>query len=237
MGSIVKAVGSELWEHASTTPRDNMPFLKSACTLQKSVRGPVLGGKSLSTTAAAAVSPWLYQESYRWFLPIQSRLSDNDQYGHMNNAIYATISDTVAGKWGSLQRIPWGFGKEDPFLCFKANQNITFHGSARFPEMYMAGFGLSKLGKKSIIFQTALFQKKKKAGPVLVDLEVGHEAGDPVLHSFEERGLVTAENIQVFVDSATLKSTDIPDWLRPVFQSLEMRPPLLQAERQRIISI
>ena len=33
--------------------------------------------------------------NYKWFLPIQSRWLDNDRYGHMNNAVYHGIFDSV----------------------------------------------------------------------------------------------------------------------------------------------
>ena len=32
---------------------------------------------------------------YKWFLPFQSRWLDNDRYGHMNNAVYHGIFDSV----------------------------------------------------------------------------------------------------------------------------------------------
>ena len=32
---------------------------------------------------------------YKWFLPFQTRFLDNDRYGHMNNAVYHGIFDSV----------------------------------------------------------------------------------------------------------------------------------------------
>ena len=32
---------------------------------------------------------------YKWFLPFQTRWLDNDRYGHMNNAVYHGIFDSV----------------------------------------------------------------------------------------------------------------------------------------------
>ncbi|EPQ11947.1 hypothetical protein D623_10028751 [Myotis brandtii] len=36
-----------------------------------------------------------YQEAYGYFLPIQTRWQDNDQYGHVNNAVYYSYFDTI----------------------------------------------------------------------------------------------------------------------------------------------
>ena len=33
--------------------------------------------------------------SYKWFLPFQTRWLDNDRYGHVNNAVYHAIFDSV----------------------------------------------------------------------------------------------------------------------------------------------
>jgi len=39
---------------------------------------------------------WRDIKSYKWFLPIQTRWKDNDQYGHVNNAVYQSYFDSVA---------------------------------------------------------------------------------------------------------------------------------------------
>ncbi|ELK37542.1 hypothetical protein MDA_GLEAN10023806 [Myotis davidii] len=36
-----------------------------------------------------------HQEAYGYFLPIQTRWQDNDQYGHVNNAVYYSYFDTI----------------------------------------------------------------------------------------------------------------------------------------------
>ena len=38
---------------------------------------------------------WTNKSVYPWFLPVQTRWLDNDQYGHVNNAVYHGIFDTV----------------------------------------------------------------------------------------------------------------------------------------------
>ena len=38
---------------------------------------------------------WSARSVYPWFLPVQTRWLDNDQYGHINNAVYHAIFDSV----------------------------------------------------------------------------------------------------------------------------------------------
>ena len=35
------------------------------------------------------------KDYYGWFLPVQTRWKDNDCYGHMNNAVYHAIYDSI----------------------------------------------------------------------------------------------------------------------------------------------
>ena len=43
----------------------------------------------------AGVDFWRQKSSYAWFLPVQTRWKDNDQYLHMNNAVYHAVFDSV----------------------------------------------------------------------------------------------------------------------------------------------
>ena len=52
---------------------------------------------SLQLRLASSAPPdfWRRKSSYPWFLPVQTRWKDNDQYLHMNNAVYHAIFDSV----------------------------------------------------------------------------------------------------------------------------------------------
>ena len=41
--------------------------------------------------------------------------------------------------------------------------NCTFLGSARYPEVYMAGLGINKIGKTSLQYKLALFPPIKES--------------------------------------------------------------------------
>ncbi|XP_027627648.1 uncharacterized protein LOC102500751 isoform X2 [Tupaia chinensis] len=40
-----------------------------------------------------------HREAYGYFLPIQTRWQDNDQYGHVNNAVYHGYFDTIVNHY------------------------------------------------------------------------------------------------------------------------------------------
>lgn len=40
-----------------------------------------------------------HQEAYGYFLPIQTRWQDNDQYGHVNNVVYYSYFDTIINQY------------------------------------------------------------------------------------------------------------------------------------------
>ena len=42
-----------------------------------------------------AISTQSEKDNYGWFLPVQTRWKDNDCYGHMNNAVYHAIYDSI----------------------------------------------------------------------------------------------------------------------------------------------
>ena len=47
------------------------------------------------STAVSAGPDWRLKSVYPWFLPVQTRWLDNDQYGHVNNAVYHALFDSV----------------------------------------------------------------------------------------------------------------------------------------------
>ena len=54
---------------------------------------PLLSSRTQSTNSSEL--DWTRKSVYPWFLPVQTRWLDNDQYGHINNAVYHAIFDSV----------------------------------------------------------------------------------------------------------------------------------------------
>ena len=91
--------------------------------------------------------------------------------------------------------------------------SCTFVGSASYPNVYMAGLCIKKLGTSSVTYKLALFPLITPSEPVYTDLVCGHMFHDPVLDMVEQKALVMGEYIHVFVDPKTKRSTPLPmEW-------------------------
>jgi len=152
--------------------------------------------------------PWTNTQHFRWFLPVQTRWKDNDQYLHVNNAVYHAIFDSVinvylirhAGMDPLSSKTPKGY---------MVTNSCSFKGSCRYPESYLAGLGVSKLGNSSVHYQLALF-KQKEEEDLELNLRSGYSSGHSIIDRFSPDGLVMGESIHVFVDPASEKPTPIP---------------------------
>jgi len=69
-----------------------------------------LSSGPLARPLATAPDPWLARDTYPWFLPVQTRWKDNDQYLHMNNAVYHAIFDSVI----NIYLIRWRLQEHPP---------------------------------------------------------------------------------------------------------------------------
>ena len=55
----------------------------------------LLFSRAQHSSASDRTVDWTRKSVYPWFLPVQTRWLDNDQYGHINNAVYHAIFDSV----------------------------------------------------------------------------------------------------------------------------------------------
>ena len=133
-------------------------------------------------------------ETYPVRRPMQTRWSDNDMYGHLNNAAYYAIFDTAINGWlaenTGLDHVA------DEVLGVVAESACRFHGELGFPEPITVGLRVERLGRSSISYDLALFR--------------GAEPADDASPS------ATCRWVHVYIDRRTRKSTVIPDALRSV---------------------
>ena len=87
----------------------------------------------------------------------------------------------------------------------------TLNCFLQYPDIYLAGLGVSKLGNSSVQYELTLFPQKDEGEDVLLNLINGHGGDDPVVERFGEQGLVSGKYVHVFVDPDTEKSTPIPN--------------------------
>ena len=95
------------------------------------------------------------RSSYKKFFKFQTRWRDNDQYGHMNNAVYYELFDSAVNKFlietGTLDVA----GSETVFLV--ASSSCNYFTEVAYPSDVEIGVSISRLGFSSITYELGLF--------------------------------------------------------------------------------
>lgn len=102
-----------------------------------------------------ARDPLRPRTAYRWWQPIVTRWSDNDAYGHVNNAIYYHWFDTAVNNWligAGLLDVARG----DPIGLVVETQ-CRYARSVTYPEPVEIGVTLDRLGTSSVTYRLGAF--------------------------------------------------------------------------------
>jgi len=133
---------------------------------------------------------------FRHALTIQTRWSDNDVYGHVNNVVFYSWFDTV------INRFLIASGALDPAtsdvigLCVESM--CRYFRPAAYPEDVEAGLRVTKIGRSSVRYEVGIFR---------ISLE-------------KEELLAFGHFVHVFVDREERRSTAIPPRLREALERL-----------------
>ena len=99
-------------------------------------------------------------ESYPYHLKLQTRWSDNDVYGHVNNSVYYFYFDTLVNRWlienGLLE-----IGKSD-VIGLVVETSCSYFASLKFPDDIVAGLRVSKTGRSSVRYEIGLFRNAEE---------------------------------------------------------------------------
>ena len=99
-------------------------------------------------------------ESYPYHLKLQTRWSDNDVYGHVNNSVYYFYFDTLVNRWlienGLLE-----IGKSD-VIGLVVETSCSYFASLKFPDDVVAGLRVSKTGRSSVHYEIGLFRNAEE---------------------------------------------------------------------------
>lgn len=92
---------------------------------------------------------------YVRFLPIGTRWSDNDAYGHVNNVVYYAWFDSVVNRVlisdGGLD-----IAEGDSIgLCVESG--CRYHAPVAYPEDVTVGLRVGKLGRSSVRYELGVF--------------------------------------------------------------------------------
>ena len=136
------------------------------------------------------------RDRYPHFLSIQTRWSDNDIYGHVNNVIYYSYFDTVVNCFlidqGGLHI------ETDSVIGMAVETMCKFNKPLAYPEVLEAGLRVGKLGNSSVRYEIGIFQEGAAEAAAM-----GHF-------------------VHVFVDRATGKPAPIPDAIRSALERIKV---------------
>ena len=92
------------------------------------------------------------RQNFKFIFPIQTRWSDNDMYGHVNNIIYYSYFDTAAN---ALLIHKAGFNlQHSPIIGLVVNSSCNFMQELSYPEIIEVGVSIAKIGnsdRKSVV--------------------------------------------------------------------------------------
>ena len=101
------------------------------------------------------------RDNYVWWTTIDTRWSDNDMYGHVNNAIYYNYIDSVVNKYlineGGLEPT------ESEQIGVVVESACRYVDSFRYPESIECGLRVVMLGNSSVKYEVGLFQPSDNA--------------------------------------------------------------------------
>lgn len=93
--------------------------------------------------------------------PVQTRWTDNDMFGHLNNAIYYQLFDTAINAWiGTRAAVD---AVTAPWLGVVAESSCRYFAELKFPSDLVVGLAVTRLGTSSVTYRTGLWAD---GGPV-----------------------------------------------------------------------
>ena len=131
--------------------------------------------------------------------PVHTRWTDNDMFGHLNNAVYYELFDTAINAWinTSTDVDP----VTAPWLGVVAESGCRYFAELAFPAPLVVGLAVTRLGASSVTYRLAVFE----TGPKDADAPV------PVA--------AVGDWVHVYVDRSSRRPVPIPDAIRSLLES------------------
>lgn len=123
---------------------------------------------------------------------------DNDAYGHVNNVVYYSWFDTVVNEFLITNRVL--DIEHSPVIGLVIETQCNYFASVAFPERVTAGLRVTKLGNSSVRYEVGIFRED------------------------EETASAQGHFVHVYVDRASRKPSAIPEKMRALLQTIEVKP-------------
>ncbi len=134
---------------------------------------------------------------YRHFTTITTRWNDNDQLGHVNNAVYYMYFDTAQTNF-YIQKGLLDMRRTSPYVV--AESGCRHISEVSYPDLLTVGLRVAHLGRTSLRIEMALFR--------------------------DDSDVASAEShfVHVFVDPRTRRPVPIPPEARARFTAVVVAP-------------
>jgi acyl-CoA thioester hydrolase len=128
--------------------------------------------------------------------PVHTRWTDNDMFGHLNNAVYYSLFDTAINAWinTSTDVDP----VTAPWLGVVAESGCRYFAELKFPDPLVVGLAVTRLGTSSVTYRLALFESAEPSVAVPV-AAVGNW-------------------VHVYVDRSTRRPVPVPEAIRALLE-------------------
>ena len=131
--------------------------------------------------------------------PVLTRWTDNDMFGHLNNAVYYALFDTAINAWinTTTELDPLAA----PWLGVVAESGCRYFAELAFPDPLVVGLVVARLGTSSVTYRLAVFAPPAdgESSPVAA---VGHW-------------------VHVYVDRTTRRPVPIPESIRALLAAAQ----------------
>lgn len=177
-----------------------------------------------NTASAYSKNPEAWKrDAYKYFLPLQTRWSDNDQYGHVNNVIYYSYFDTVVNHY-LIQCCGLDTNlKNSSIVGYMVDTGCTFRKPLSFPDNILAGMKVQRLGQSSVTYQVAIFERNipKTGNDVKSLAEALHINLSAIqLQNFSNEASAVGHCVHVFVHPETNTSHELPQTMRTALEKI-----------------
>ena len=98
---------------------------------------------------------------YRYFQLIQTRWSDNDVYGHVNNVVYYSYFDTVVN--GYLLKHDVLDFHNGAVIGLVVETGCRYFAPIEFPQNLEGGLRVAHIGNSSVRYELAIFKESEEA--------------------------------------------------------------------------
>ena len=136
--------------------------------------------------------------------PVTTRWSDNDMYGHLNNAVYYQLFDTAINGW--MEQTLGIDPMDEQIRPLVVQSSCRYYLEAHYPQPLTIAFRVAALGRTSMTYELGVFGED---GPLLAH----------------------GQWVHVYTDRATGRPVPIPDEIRALVRTDREAPDQQSRDR------